>query len=407
MRISQLGALLVACACIFFAGCGPELVTPQADTQRVAKEIEYQQELAQRYKPWTEKYILDSGTKTEELLCHKVQYSLARASVGIRKVKTEPLAGIGAWFTMDLPYRYPELRPLIERGELNRSIPELIVLEVAKGSAAERAGLMPGDVVVEAAGRRLLGIRKDPKVTNAYLVRIFSAFGKPAPIKVMRVANGEARILDLEITPEEASPIDVRYKDDNVINAWTDGKAIYITKGILEWLLTTPEPEEYLASIVSHEYAHIMLGHNKKATLRAMVGGALGLSLDIAAAGAGINTRGVFSKLGAGIGILTFSKSEEREADYMMMYLLARAGYEYHKAPEVFRELAVVSPESIKGGYLSTHPGTAERYVYLEQTANEIDEQLASGVARSELEPRYKEEKKKEEEEAAQKEAEG
>lgn len=61
----------------------------------------------------------------------------------------------------------------------------------------------------------------------------------------------------------------------------------------------------------------------------------------------------------------------EREADYIGVYFAERAGYDTSNAIELWRNMAVeFSGSAIEKR--NTHPATAERFVYLQKTHDEI-----------------------------------
>jgi predicted Zn-dependent protease len=71
------------------------------------------------------------------------------------------------------------------------------------------------------------------------------------------------------------------------------------------------------------------------------------------------------AQLGAGAARLAYSKAEEREADYLGAYLVARAGYDLERAGQ---SLGALGPPRCGGpqrrrrrGPARTHPAEAER----------------------------------------------
>ena len=71
------------------------------------------------------------------------------------------------------------------------------------------------------------------------------------------------------------------------------------------------------------------------------------------------------------MGAEAHSQDFEREADYVGMYILARANLPLATGPNVWRHMAQIDPASI--GYASSHPTTAERFVRLGEAINEIE----------------------------------
>ena len=108
-----------------------------------------------------------------------------------------------------------------------------------------------------------------------------------------------------------------------------------------------------------------------------LLGGGMGLAVDILAAMAGVNTQGAFMKMGSNMGGGAFSQSFESEADYVGLYIMANAGVDYHAAAHFWRRMAVAHPDSIE--HAKTHPSTAERFVAMKKAVAEIDGKLAAG----------------------------
>ena len=60
------------------------------------------------------------------------------------------------------------------------------------------------------------------------------------------------------------------------------------------------------------------------------------------------------------------SKEDEKEADYVGLYLAARAGYNYKEAKDIWQKMSVDSPHSL---YLDrSHPNNAKRSAALKKT---------------------------------------
>jgi len=86
-----------------------------------------------------------------------------------------------------------------------------------------------------------------------------------------------------------------------------------------------------------------------------------------------------------GIGGAAFSQDFESEADYVGLYYTARAGYDIHNVPDLWRRMAVENPGAITMG--NTHPSTSQRFVALEAAAAEIEAKRKDGRA---LQPEMK-----------------
>lgn len=161
--------------------------------------------------------------------------------------------------------------------------------------------------------------------------------------------------------------VSILEKDD--VNAFADGQRIGINLGMLRFI----ESDDELAVVIGHEVAHNMLSHSQKK----MGGALLGALLDAAIASQGVNTGGAFQQAGA----MAYSKEYEAEADYLGLYLAARAGFDATVAPLFWRRMAIEHPGSIASRFNSTHPSTAERSVALRNTLAEIEQKSADKVA--------------------------
>jgi len=125
--------------------------------------------------------------------------------------------------------------------------------------------------------------------------------------------------------------------------------------------------------VLSHELAHNVLGHVDRKKTNASVGALVGALVDIGLLiGTGVNTQGVLSQTGANVGVRAYSQEFEREADYMSLYFMVKAGFDATKAPDVQRKLGAVHPESTQVSYNASHPSSPERAANLELAMHEV-----------------------------------
>ena len=156
------------------------------------------------------------------------------------------------------------------------------------------------------------------------------------------------------------------------INAYTDGKNIGVTKGMLKFA-----SDEELALIIAHELAHIIEKHIDKKQTNSLLGTFIGGMVDeLLYQGLGIYTW--YGNRGAQIGAVAFSQEFELEADYVALYILARAGYSTENAADFWRKMAERSPLD-SNSLTGTHPPTAQRYLLLSKTHAEIEKKKAEG----------------------------
>jgi predicted Zn-dependent protease len=241
----------------------------------------------------------------------------------------------------------------------------LAVTGVAKGSAAARAGLAVGDRILSASG---VPITPGASAAQSFLSLVTD--GSPNIRLKTRRDSAERTVV---VGRDTVCNYGVAVVKDDQLNAFADGKNVYVTSTMLRFAASDDE----LATVVGHEIAHNAMHHVDAKKTNAVLGGIFGALLDIAAARNGINTGGQYTNQFAALGATVFSQDFEREADYVGLYILAAARRPTQSAANFWRRMAAESPNSIK--FASTHPTTAERFVRLEQWQGEIGRKLASG----------------------------
>jgi predicted Zn-dependent protease len=156
-------------------------------------------------------------------------------------------------------------------------------------------------------------------------------------------------------------------KRSNTINAYADGENVVITTGLMRFI----DNDDELAVVMAHELAHNLMDHPGAARANMSLGLLLGAALDVAAASQGVDTGGGMTSIGADAGRLQYSVEYEQEADYIGLYIMARAGYDPRKAALLWRRMSVENPDAI---YVTTsHPSNPSRFVALQKAAAEVD----------------------------------
>jgi predicted Zn-dependent protease len=151
------------------------------------------------------------------------------------------------------------------------------------------------------------------------------------------------------------------------LNSRADGKNIIIYTGMMRFV----ENDDELATVMSHEFSHNLMGHVVAQKKNATLGMLLGAAVDAAAASQGISTYGEITQAGSEIGVLKYSVDFEKEADYVGLYVMARAGYDIKRAPVFWRRMSIENPKEIYASV--THPSNAERFVALQKAVAEIE----------------------------------
>ena len=138
----------------------------------------------------------------------------------------------------------------------------------------------------------------------------------------------------------------IRYVAEDEVNAYASGSdEIAIYRGLLRHLKTDDE----IAAVIGHEIGHHLAEHVEEKQDNALIGAILaglvtgGLmalggyqspSYDPNAAQRMVNDS---MQLGAAVGAISYSKEQEREADLLGAYLIARAGYDLRAAGNIYK----------------------------------------------------------------------
>jgi len=156
-------------------------------------------------------------------------------------------------------------------------------------------------------------------------------------------------------------------KEDKQLNAYADGKNIFITTAMAKFAAN----DEELANVMAHEYAHNVMRHVASTQQNAALGAILGAALEYGLQTQGISAGGNLSQAGAQMGVLRYSVGFEKEADYIGLYILERTGYNSEDALDFWRKMSQANEQAIDTGV--THPTNPERFVAMKKTIEEIE----------------------------------
>jgi predicted Zn-dependent protease len=157
----------------------------------------------------------------------------------------------------------------------------------------------------------------------------------------------------------------VQVLDSPVVNAFAvPGGYVYLTRGILAYL----NDEAELAGVVAHEIGHIAARHSAQQYSNAQLA-QLGLGLGSALSKTFGKYAGV-AQAGVALLFLSFSRSDEREADSLGVEYSAKAGYDSNHMANLFVSLERLNPGEAQGGlpgWFSTHPNPENRIAAIKQ----------------------------------------
>jgi Zn-dependent protease with chaperone function len=357
MKITRLFTVLTLA--LPFCACGPALRPPSVSPQLLQQEIELQREMTFR-------------TDVERRIkLQRIYTPLRLANADLCGANVSAVTGMVG---IDRQSIASELRAIAQR--LYGVADGVTIVDVVPGSPADQVGLQARDVITGAAkgaGVMPSGWSFSGLTVQDLVKIILTSEGGSITLLVRRAGS----VFPLVLTPGLGCSYPIEPVYDDRFNAFADGNRIVVFTGLFNHV---PDDRE-VAVIVGHELAHNALRHVEKKQGNAAVGGTAGLLLDIGLLALGVNTQGAIARAGMEAGALAYSQEFESEADYLGLYMLARAGFDIDVAPDLYRRRAVQKPSTQMKTYYSTHPSTPERAAAMTQTIAEINNKRLTQTA--------------------------
>ena len=146
---------------------------------------------------------------------------------------------------------------------------------------------------------------------------------------------------------------------DDQVNAWCmPGGKVAVYTGILP----ITKDDTGMAVVLGHEISHALAGHGNERISQQQIaqygGNLLGATISNS------QMSNIFNKLypiGAQVGLLSYGRKQELEADQMGLYLMAMAGYDPRQSVPFWQRMQAASSGSGTPEFLSTHPGPDNR----------------------------------------------
>jgi len=229
-----------------------------------------------------------------------------------------------------------------------------------------------------------IGNRDVGKGVNFFSLEKEIALGKQLAQEVER----QAKIIDDPVIAEYVSrvgqnlvrnsdakvPFTIKVLDSEEVNAFAlPGGFFFVNSG----LILKAESEAELAGVMAHEIAHVAARHGTRQATRGEIAQ---IGMIIASIAIPYGWTGYAIRQGAGLaiplGFLQFSQAMEREADYLGLQYMYKAGYDPTAFVDFFEKIQTL--EKRKPGTLSkvfsTHPMTDNR---IKSAQDEIQKILA------------------------------
>ena len=344
--------LIFAIPCLALAaGCAsPDLKTPDIPQSDIEAEREFQR-----------RFVLDNHHE-ERTRLQDIAFQLRSANSAVCAPRTTYHSGLMLAGDARRPDRQ---RWLQERFSHRRQA--VTVIHAIAGSPAFRAGFRPGDSIISVTIGDHDAVDQPADIINA--LDLEKLQDTRHYVEIERAGKRHT----LSFRPQGICAGEVYYDENPDVNAYTDGKKIVFSRGLIDFAANDDE----IGFVIGHELAHIHLGHIDKKQANAIVGGIGGLMVDLLFKGGGFDSGYGFARTGMASGIEAYSVEFEAEADYLGIYLTDRAGFDARVAANFWRRMAVVNPRATTQAL--THPTTPERFLAINATLEEIERKKKAG----------------------------
>src|ERR1039457_625987 len=230
-----------------------------------------------------------------------------------------------------------------------------------------------------------IGDRDIGKGVNFYSLEKEMELGKQLAQEVER----QAKIIDDTVIAEYVSrvgqnlvrnsdakvPFTIKVLDSEEVNAFAlPGGFFFVNSG----LILKADSESELAGVMAHEIAHVAARHGTRQATRGQIAqiGMIAMSIALPYTWTGYAVRQGMG-LAIPMGFLVFTRGMEREADYLGLQYMYKAGYDPTSFVDFFEKIQTMEkrkPGSVAKVF-STHPMTDDR---IKTSQDEIQKILVS-----------------------------
>ena len=283
---------------------------------------------------------------------HRIVYPILAANASLCGARVTLASGFVVESRFDQAFDY---RAASEAAGLDE---RLSVVAVAPNSPAARAGMARGDRLIAVDGAALDPTYRGRDEMAAKLAEAGTS------VTLTLEHDGARRVVT--VAREPICDMQSRVMVTEIVNAYATGSELVATTGLLRFLSDDAE----FAVVVGHEIAHNIQHHTDTGAGNPRIATLLDFFNSVWSA-----------KPKEAKAVQTpISQAYEAEADYVGLYLIARAGFPTAAAQKVYRRFAVSTPSSIMARQDSSHPASPARVVLLGAAAREIEAKRAAGM---------------------------
>jgi hypothetical protein len=236
---------------------------------------------------------------------------------------------------------------------------QLQVTGVLPDSGAARAGVMRGDILTSVEGKTM---PQGPNAEREAATVLAPLVSKRANVKLGLMRGN--RNLTLSVPLTLACGFGIELGNIDTVNAFSDGRRVLITRGMLNFARSDTE----LAYVLAKELAHNALRYPTRLRMTATVGGIIDNLIRI---------NPDTAPLSGSAGVRPMPKDLDVAADTVALYMLARAGYDVQGAHAFWQRLAEQYPADVLNGYTAIHPSTTARLENIDRVVSDVQDKIA------------------------------
>lgn len=249
---------------------------------------------------------------------------------------------------------------------------------VVPGGPADRAGVRASDRIVAVDGERLAAAAELADLSKALQDAV--APGQPVDLTL---AAGSAPERTVRVRPQRVCTVNFSVTMTSRINASAGTTELKVTRGLLETLADQPEQIQF---VIAHELAHIAQRHVRKSIRNSFASGSVVYGTVAGLVALPVDILLSLTGLGPDVPLVVrtqewtnpWIEDFEAEADYVGLYMAARAGLEPEGLDQLFTVLATHAP---RGTYDAlVHPDFPDRVLAARATIAEIQAKQAAGA---------------------------
>ncbi|MFM8850018.1 MAG: M48 family metallopeptidase [Cytophagales bacterium] len=218
-----------------------------------------------------------------------------------------------------------------------------------------------------AAGQYADVIKKGPLSTNQEQVDMIKRVGA-------RIQKAVERYMEMKGASDQLAGFAWEFnliQDDKTVNAWCmpGGKVAFYTA-----ILPICKDETGVAVVMGHEVAHAIANHGRERMSQGLI-----QQFGLGTLGAAMGQNPTATKellyqaigMGSNLGMLSFSRQHESEADHIGLIFMAMAGYDPKQAPSFWERMTAGSNGQKPPEFMSTHPSDQTRIRQLNEWMQE------------------------------------